>query len=109
MLRNMLVALILAATISSAAAQVFNPATPVVPSLPPPPTPPAATPGMNPPPAVIGQDSRTDQGAARPRIGVGNPSRETQNDRAIRCSHQAGALGVPPGARGQYVAECVNN
>jgi hypothetical protein len=104
----MLVILAVAATVASAPAQsVFNPATPTIP--PPPSTPPAATPGMAPIPPVIGKSSATDQGAANPRIGAGNPSRETHNDRSIRCSHQAGALGVPAGARGQYVAECANN
>jgi hypothetical protein len=107
MLRSGLVILALAAGIGPAPAQVFNPATPVTPSPPPPPTPPAATPGMNPVPPVLGKSSASDQGAARPSIGAARPSRETHNDRSIRCSHQAGALGVAPGARGQYVRECV--
>jgi hypothetical protein len=109
MLQSMLIILVLAASIPAASAQVFNPATPVTPSPPPPPTPPAATPGMGPIPSVIGKSSATNQGAANPRIDAGRPSRETHNDRSIRCSHQAGALNVAPGARGQYVRECVNN
>jgi hypothetical protein len=86
----------------------FNPAAPVVPSLPPPPTPPAATPGLNPQPAPVGRDSSTNPLKPVPGLRTGNPSAETHNDRAIRCTHQGGALGVPSGQMGQYVQECVN-
>lgn len=109
MLRSMLVAVIVTMAAVPASAQVFNPAVPAVPSLPPPPTPPQAVPGMAPPPPVIGNSSATDQGLARPSIELGRPSRETSNDRAIRCGHQAAAAGVRPGRRGQYIRECINN
>ena len=119
MLQRMLVILVLAAGIAHASAQVYNPATPVVPSLPPPPIPPSAQPGMAPPPAVIGRSSASSQpgvigrsSANPPRgvsPGIAAPARETHNDRSIRCAHQGAALGVPPSARGQYIAECVNN
>lgn len=109
MIRSALVILALTASVAMAQAQIYNPATPVVPSPPPPPIPPAAQPGMAPIPQVIGKSSATDQGAARPRIGESRPARETHNDRAIRCAHQAAALGVPAGARGQYIGECVTN
>jgi hypothetical protein len=117
MLQRMLVILILAASATCASAQVFNPATPTVPSPPPPSAPPS---GMGPPPAVIGRSSEATppgvigRNSGSPRsagksITPGVPARETHNDRSIRCAHQGAALGVPPGARGQYVQECVNN
>lgn len=112
MVRGMIVALALTASAVSAApasAQVFNPTLPSVPALPPPPTPPAATPGMEAPPPLIGSDSRSDQGAANPRIELGSPSRETFNDRAIRCNHAAQALGIRRSKQGQYVRECINS
>lgn len=109
MRRSMFAAMIAALAVLPASAQVFNPNTPAVPSGPLPPTPPAATPGMAAPPPVIGQSSATDQGAARPSIKQGRASRETVNDRAIRCAHQGAALGVPPGRQGQYIRECVND
>jgi hypothetical protein len=109
MLKSIVVAVFVALAAAPAAAQVFNPATPTVPSPPPPPVPPAAQPGMNPIPPTIGRSSATDPLAARPGIGESRPARESHNDRSIRCAHQGAALGVPPGARGQYVRECVNN
>jgi hypothetical protein len=109
MVRNALVILILVASTVLASAQAFNPATPVTPSPPPPPIPPYAQPGMGPVPPMMGRSSASDPGAARPGIGSSAPARETHNDRSIRCAHQAGTLGVPAGARGQYVRECVNN
>jgi hypothetical protein len=108
MLKSMLVAVVVTFA-APVAAQVFNPATPTVPSPPPPPVPPAAQPGMNPVPPMMGRSSATDPGAPRPGIGESRPARESHNDRSIRCAHQGAALGVPPGARGQYVRECVNN
>jgi hypothetical protein len=110
MIRGLIVTIMLVASLAGASAQpLFNPATPVVPVPAPPPTPPAATPGMAPPPAVIGRDSRSDQGAATPNIQLGSPARETHNDRSIRCVQQGTALGIPSGAMGQYVRECVNS
>lgn len=94
---------------SPALAQVYNPATPTVPPPILPATPPQAQPGMAAPPPVIGESSRTTQSQLPPSISPGKPSRETHNDRSIRCAHQGAALGVPAGAQGQYVRECVNN
>lgn len=94
---------------TTAVAQVYNPATPGVPPPILPATPPQAVPGMAPPPPVIGESSRTTQTKLPPSISLGRPARETHNDRAIRCTHQGAALGVPAGAQGQYTRECVNN
>ncbi len=90
-------------------AQVYNPAAPGVPPPILPPTPPQAQPGMAPIPPLIGESSRTDQNNPPPSISPGRAARETINDRAIRCAHQGAALGVPAGAQGQYIRECVNN
>ncbi len=110
MLRNLAIVSILALAAPAVQAQVvFNPALPGVPAPPLPPMPPAATPGMGPIPPVIGKDSSTDQGSARSRIELGSPARETVNDRSIRCTHQAQALGVRGKHRDQYIRECVNN
>lgn len=109
MIRSALIVLALTAPVAMAHAQIYNPATPVTPSPPPPPVPPAAQPGMAPIPAPIGRSSARELTTPPARIGPSAPGRETHNDRSIRCAHQAGALGVPAGARGQYVAECVNN
>ncbi len=109
-MRGLLAGLFLTASLAIAPAQtLYNPATPTVPPPILPATPPAATPGMALPPPLIGRDSRSDQGAANPRILPGNPSSETSNDRAIRCAHQGTALGVPAGAIGQYSRDCVNS
>ncbi|MGZ3410851.1 MAG: hypothetical protein ACXWJW_08950 [Xanthobacteraceae bacterium] len=86
----------------------FNPATPVTPSLPPPPIPPQAVPGMNPQPAPVTRNSESNPLASIPQIRLGSPAAETHNDRSIRCVNQGGALGVPSGAMGRYVQECVN-
>jgi hypothetical protein len=92
-----------------ASAQVYNSATPGVPPPILPPTPPQAQPGMAPIPPAVGESSRTGQNTLPPGISPGRSSRETVNDRAIRCAHQGAALGVPAGAQGQYTRECVNN
>jgi hypothetical protein len=87
----------------------FNPAAPVVPSLPPPPTPPAATPGLNPQPAPVGASSASNPLSPVPGLRLGAPSAETHNDRSIRCAHQSGVQGVPPGQLGPYLQACANN
>jgi hypothetical protein len=110
MTRILIAGLLLTLSSVTASAQpAYNPITPTVPPPILPATPPAAQPGMAPPPPLIGQNSRSDQGAANPRILLGQPSTETSNDRAIRCTHQGAALGVPAGAMGQYLGECVNS
>ena len=95
--------------LTPASAQLYNPATPTGPAPILPATPPQAVPSMAAPPAAIGESSRTSQRAAVPSLSIGRPSRETHNDRSIRCSHQGAAQGVPSGAMGQYVRDCVNN
>jgi hypothetical protein len=92
-----------------ASAQVYNPVTPGVPPPILPPTPPQAQPGMAPIPPAVGESSRTSQHSLPRGMSPGQASRETVNDRAIRCAHQGAALGVPAGAQGQYTRECVNN
>jgi hypothetical protein len=101
--------LALAVLASPAWAQVYNPATPGVPPPILPPTPPQAQPGMAPIPPPVGDSSRASQTTLPSNISPGRAARETVNDRAIRCAHQGAALGVPPGAQGQYTRECVNN
>jgi hypothetical protein len=109
MWRTVIAGIFVAGMTSAASAQVYNPATPVGPPPILPATPPAAIPGMNPQPAPVGNDSRTFQENARPNIAPGQPSRETHNDRSIRCAGQAAGLGVPPGSTGSYVRDCVNS
>jgi len=101
--------LVLALLASPASAQIYNPAAPGVPPPILPQTPPQAQPGMAPIPPAVGENSRTSQQHLPPSISPGRGSRETVNDRAIRCAHQGAALGVPAGAQGQYTRECVNN
>ena len=101
--------LALALLASPGFAQIYNPATPGVPPPILPPTPPQAQPGMAPIPPAVGENSRTSQHGLPPSISPGRSSRETVNDRAVRCAHQGAALGVPAGAQGQYTRECVNN
>ena len=108
MKRHAIAAAVLALSTACASAQIYNPAGPIVLAPPPPPTPPAATPGMEPPPPLIGRNSATDQTRARPNIAPGVPARESVQDRAVSCSHQAAALGVPAGAVGQYTRDCIN-
>jgi hypothetical protein len=93
----------------TASAQVYNPATPTAPPPILPATPPIAVPHMEPQPPLVAPNSASDQGRANPRILPGLPSTETSNDRAIRCSHQGVALGVPAGQIGEYIRECVNS
>lgn len=108
-MRKLLLAGCVVLAVTPALAQVYNPATPTGPPPILPSVPPQATPGLSAPPPLIGRDSRSDQGTANPRVLPGNPAAETSNDRAIRCVNQGTALGVPAGAMGQYVRECVNS
>ena len=109
MIARFAVALLVSLAVTPALAQVYNPATPTVPPPMLPATPPQAVPGMAAPPPVIGESSRTSQTTLPPSIGQGRPARETHNDRSARCAHQAAVLGVPAGATGRYVGECVTN
>ena len=92
----------------SALAQVFNPNINPIPSLPPPPTPPIATPHLEAVPPVIGSDSAT-RPVRVPQLGPGTPARPSFSDRATNCMHQGTAIGVPPGAIGEYTRECANS
>jgi len=108
MLRLLMTGLFVAGLATAAGAQIYNPATPVGPPPILPTTPPAAIPGMEAPPAPVTNSSRTYQGGAVPSIQLGRRAAETHNDRSIRCAGQAAGLGVPPGATGTYIRECVN-
>ena len=102
MLRILAIVSILALCAPAAQAQaVFNPAAPGVPAPPLPPTPPAATPGMGPIPPVIGKDSSTDQGSARPRIELGSPARARCDLRLEVCDVLGRVPGRVSGAREQ--------
>lgn len=61
-----------------------------------------------PPPAIINPQT----GVALPNMRTVSPSgpggRETYQDRAVRCAHQAGAYGVNAGDRGTYIGTCIN-
>ena len=60
-----------------------------------------------PPPIIVPQT-----GIALPNMPTVSPSgpggRETYQDRAVRCAHQAGAYGANAGDRGTYIGTCVN-
>ena len=43
-----------------------------------------------------------------PMPGSGPGGRETSQDRAVRCSHQAGVYGQAAGDRNAYVGTCIN-
>jgi len=40
--------------------------------------------------------------------GSGPGGRETYQDRAVRCTHQAGVYGQAAGDRGTYIGTCIN-
>lgn len=108
MLRILMAGILVAGMATAASAQLYNPATPVGPPPILPATPPAAIPGMNPQPAPVGNNSQTFQGGEVPDISLGRASRETHNDRSIRCAGQAAGLGLSGGRTGAYIRECVN-
>lgn len=107
MRRGIIIALLLFAGVACAHAQLFNPNTPVGPAPIIPPVPPAAQPGFNPQPPPVARDSRSDPLKPVPSIGLGSPARETHQDKSIRCTQQGAQLGVPAGAMGSYVGQCV--
>ena len=51
-------------------------------------------------------------GAVLPNLptlsGSGPGGRETSQDRAVRCAHQAGVYGAAAGDRNAYVGSCIN-
>lgn len=60
-----------------------------------------------PPPIIV-----PETGVALPNLRTISPSgpggRETYQDRAARCAHQAGAYGANAGDRGRYIGTCIN-
>lgn len=107
MRRALIVAVLLLTGTAYASAQLFNPNTPAGPAPIIPPVPPQAQPGFNPQPPPVATDSRSNPLARKPDIKLGVPARETHQDKSIRCTQQAGQLGVPSGAVGSYVGQCV--
>ena len=43
-----------------------------------------------------------------PMIGSGAGGRETAQDRAVRCAHQAGVYGQAAGNSNAYIGSCIN-
>jgi hypothetical protein len=44
-----------------------------------------------------------------PTVSPSGPGgRETYQDRAVRCAHQAGSYGANAGDRGTYIGTCIN-
>ncbi len=89
----LLIAALLIAAVPAVAQDV--PGFPQVPSIPPPPLPKIEIPRIPKLDEVPGLPSQT-----RPR--------ETFQDRAVRCQHQAGAAGLNPADVGSYTRACVN-
>jgi len=60
-----------------------------------------------PPPIIV-----PETGVALPNLRTISPSgpggRETYQDRAVRCAHQAGAYGANAGDRNTYIGTCIN-
>lgn len=60
------------------------------------------------PPPIVNPQT----GLALPNMPTVSPSgpggRETYQDRAVRCAHQAGAYGANAGDRGIYIGTCIN-
>ena len=59
-----------------------------------------------PPPIVVPQTGQVLPNL--PTIGSGPGGAETSQDRAVRCSHQAGVYGPAAGDRNAYVGGCIN-
>jgi hypothetical protein len=59
-----------------------------------------------PPPIVVPQTGRVLPNL--PMVGSGPGGAETSQDRAVRCSHQAGVYGAAAGDRNAYVGGCIN-
>jgi hypothetical protein len=60
------------------------------------------------PPPIVNPQT----GVALPNMPTVSPSgpggRETYQDRAVRCAHQAGSYGANAGDRGTYIGTCIN-
>ena len=62
--------------------------------------------GAVPPPLYVPQTGQSLPNL--PMIGSGPGGRETSQDRAVRCAHQAGVYGQAAGDRNAYVGSCIN-
>jgi hypothetical protein len=61
-----------------------------------------------PPPIVVPQTGRALPNMPPPVPGSGAGGRETFQDRAARCTHQAGVYGPAAGDSGTYIRSCIN-
>jgi hypothetical protein len=61
-----------------------------------------------PPPVVVPQTGRALPNMPPPVPGSGTGGRETFQDRAARCTHQAGVYGQAAGDNSSYITSCVN-
>ena len=61
-----------------------------------------------PPPIVVPQTGRSLPNIQPVTPGAGVGGRETSQDRATRCTHQAGVYGAQAGDRSSYITTCVN-
>jgi hypothetical protein len=61
-----------------------------------------------PPPVVVPQTGRALPNLPPPVPGSGTGGRETFQDRAARCAHQAGVYGQAAGDSNSYITSCVN-
>jgi hypothetical protein len=61
-----------------------------------------------PPPIVVPQTGRSLPNIRPVVPGAGVGGRETSQDRATRCTHQAGMYGAQAGDRSSYITTCVN-
>ena len=61
-----------------------------------------------PPPIVVPQTGRSLPNIQPVVPGAGVGGRETSQDRATRCTHQAGMYGSQAGDRSSYITTCVN-
>ena len=61
-----------------------------------------------PPPIVVPQTGRSLPNIQPVVPGAGAGGRETSQDRATRCTHQAGMYGAQAGDRSSYITTCVN-
>ena len=61
-----------------------------------------------PPPIVVPQTGRVLPNLPTTAPAVGPLGRESYQDRAVRCSHQAGVYGGAAGDRGAYIGGCIN-
>ncbi len=61
-----------------------------------------------PPPIVVPQTGRSLPNIQPVAPGAGVGGRETSQDRAVRCTHQAGMYGARAGDRSSYITTCAN-